>query len=187
MNLLCFPYDVAIGEVGLDRTVPVKLWRRQKEAFRQVLTLIRKDKVLVIHLLGISSDRIGIDVHFRCIHILQRICDPDQPIHLHCFTGDQELVKLWMDHFSNVFFGFTGVVDSFSVDQISGLRTVPMNRVLLETDSPYMKPGGGDINTPAFIGDVASQVASRLGVTMQYLLRETVRNARRLYKMKSST
>lgn len=46
-------------------------------------------------------------------------------------------------------------------DQIDGLRAVPMNRMLLETDSPYMKPGGGYINAPAFIGDVATVVASK--------------------------
>lgn len=152
-----------------------------------MLTIIRKDKVLVLHLRGISSDMIGMDVHSRCIHILQRMCNPDQPFHLHCFTGDQELVKLWMDYFFNVYFGLTGAVESFSVDQIFGLRTVPINRVLLETDSPYMKPSGGDINPPAFIGDVASQVAPRLEVTIPYLLSETVRNGRRLYKIKPST
>nr|XP_011435772.2 uncharacterized protein LOC105334139 [Crassostrea gigas] len=76
-DMLCSPYVVALGEVGLDRTVPVKLWRRQEEAFRQVLTIIRKDKVLVLHLRGRSSDRFGMDVHSRCIHILQRMCDPD--------------------------------------------------------------------------------------------------------------
>lgn len=70
------------------------------------------------------------------------------------------------------------------MDQISGLITVLMNRVLVVTDTPYMKPGGGNINTPAFIGDVASQVASRL--TIQYLMRETVRNGHRLYKLKPS-
>lgn len=43
-NLLCSPYVVALGEVGFDRTVPIKLWRRQEEVFRQVLTLIRMDK-----------------------------------------------------------------------------------------------------------------------------------------------
>lgn len=130
---------------------------------------------------------IGMDVHSRCIHILQRMCDPDQPFHLHCFTGDQELVKLWMDYFFNVYFGFTGALEKVSLDQIFGLRTVPINRVLLETDSPYMKPSGGDIKPPAFTGDVASQVAPRLEVTIQYLLIETVRNGRRLYKIKPST
>lgn len=104
-----------------------------------------------------------------------------QPIHVHCFTGDIELVTEWMSHFSNVYFGFTGAVENFSSDQIAGLQSVPLNRILLETDSPYMRPGGGSINTPAFIGDVASLVASKLQISVQHLLKETVQNGRRLY------
>jgi TatD DNase family protein len=141
-DLLDLPYVVALGEVGLDRTVPVKLWRRQEEVLRQMLTLARKDRVIVLHLRGTSHDRIGMDVHARCMQILQKSCHSDQPIHLHCFTGDSELVKEWMDGFSCVYFGFTGAVENFSKDQIAGLKSVPMNRMLLETDSPYMRPGG---------------------------------------------
>ncbi|XP_062576655.1 uncharacterized metal-dependent hydrolase HI_0454-like [Saccostrea cucullata] len=181
-KLLDNPYVVALGEIGLDRTVPVKLWRHQDEVFRQVLKLTRKDKVLVLHLRGIAADRIGMDVHARCIQLLRKSCDPDQPIHLHCFTGDPELVKEWMDNYSNVYFGFTGAVTNFSADQVAGLQSVPMSRLLVETDSPYMKPGGGTVNTPAFIGDVAAEVASKLQVNVQYLLKETVKNSRRLYK-----
>ncbi|XP_062609823.1 uncharacterized protein LOC134271630 [Saccostrea cucullata] len=181
-NMLNSPYVVALGEIGLDRTVPVKLWRRQDEVFRQVLTLTRKDKVLVLHLRGIAADRIGMDVHARCIQLLRKSCDPDQPIHLHCFMGDPELVKEWLDCCSNVYFGFTGAVTNFSADQVAGLQSVPMSRLLLETDSPYMKPGGGAVNTPAFIGDVATEVASKLQVSVQYLLKETVKNSRRLYQ-----
>uniref|UniRef100_A0A8W8KII9 Uncharacterized protein n=1 Tax=Magallana gigas TaxID=29159 RepID=A0A8W8KII9_MAGGI len=175
-ELLNRPHVVALGEVGLDRTVPVKLWRRQEDVLCQVLTLSRKDKVLVLHLRGTPADRIGMDVHARCMQILHTSCDPDQPIHLHCFTGDARLVKEWMNSFSHVYFGFTGAVETFSTDQIDGLRAVPMNRMLLETDSPYMKPGGGYINTPAFIGDVATVVASKLQISVRYLLNETVKN-----------
>lgn len=182
-KLLNLPHVVALGEVGLDRTVPVKLWRQQEAVLRQVLTLTRKDKVLVLHLRGTPSDRIGMDVHARCMQILQKSCDPDQPIHLHCFTGDAELVKEWMDSFSHVHFGFTGAVESFHTDQLDGLHAVPMNRMLLETDSPYMKPGGGHINTPAFIGDVATIVASKLQMSVRYLLKETVKNCRKLYAL----
>ncbi|XP_061177590.1 uncharacterized metal-dependent hydrolase HI_0454-like [Saccostrea echinata] len=181
-NLLDSPYVVALGEIGLDRTVPVKLWRHQDEVFRQVLKLTRKDKVLVLHLRGIAADRIGMDVHTRCMQLLRKSCDPDQPIHLHCFMGDPELVKEWLDSCSNVYFGFTGAVVNFSAGQVAGLQSVPMSRLLLETDSPYMKPGGGTVNTPAFIGDVATEVASKLQVNVQYLLKETVRNNPRLYK-----
>ncbi|XP_062600979.1 uncharacterized protein LOC134262618 [Saccostrea cucullata] len=181
-NLLDSPYVVALGEIGLDRTVPVKLWRHQDEVFRQVLKLTRKNKVLVLHLRGIAADRIGMDVHARCIQLLRKSCDPDQPIHLHCFTGDPELVKEWMDSCSNVYFGFTGAVTNFSADQVAGFQSVPMSRLLLETDSPYMTPGGGAVNTPAFIGDIATEVASKLQVSVQYILKETVKNSRRLYK-----
>lgn len=62
-ELLCLPHVVALREVGLDRTVPVKLWRQQEAVLRQVLTLTCKDKVLVLHLRGTPSDRIGMDVH----------------------------------------------------------------------------------------------------------------------------
>lgn len=93
------------------------------------------------------------------MQILQKPCDPDQPIHLHCFTGDGELVKKW-----TVFRMFSldsQVPWSFGIDQIDGLYAVPMNRMLLDTDSPYMKPGGGYINTPAVTGDVVTIVASK--------------------------
>lgn len=68
--------------------------------------------------------------------------------------GDLEFVKLWMDYFFNVYFGFIGVVESFSLDQIFGLRIVFMNCVFFEIDLFYMKFGGGDINIFVFIGDV---------------------------------
>lgn len=83
--------------------------------------------------------------------------------------GDAELVKEWMTNYSNVYFGFTGAVENFATDQIAGLQSVHMNRILLETDSPYMRPGGGGINTPAFIGEVASIVASKLRIPVQHL------------------
>lgn len=74
-------------------------------------------------------------------------------------------------------------MESFHTDQLDGLHAVPMNRMLLETDSPYMKPGGGHINTPAFIGDVATIVASKLQMSVRYLLKETVKNCRKLYEL----
>lgn len=180
-NLLDHPSVVGLGETGLDRTVPVKLWRQQEKVFRQVLSLVRQNKVLILHLRGTPADRIGIDVHARCMQILKKFCGYTQPIHVHCFMGDTELVTEWMSNFSNVYFGFTGAVENFCSDQVAGLQSVPLNRILLETDSPFMRPGGGNINTPAFIGDVASLVASKLQIPEHCLLKETFQNGRRLY------
>lgn len=179
--MLVFPSVVGLGEIGLDRTVPPNLWRKQEEVFRKVLSLVRQEKVLILHLRPAGADRIGMDVHARCMQILHKFCGYTQPIHVNCFMGDAELVKEWMTNYSNVYFGFTGAVENFSTNQIAGLQSVPMNRILLETDSPYMRPGGGGINTPAFIGDVASIVASKLRIPVQHLLKSTVQNSRQLY------
>lgn len=74
------------------------------------------------------------DVHARCIHILQRTCNPDKPIHFNCFIGDPELFK-WMSGatiFLSEFISELSVtMASFSVDQICGIRSVPMNCVFL--------------------------------------------------------
>lgn len=121
------------------------------------------------------------DVHARCMQILHKFCGYTQPIHVQCFMGDVELVKEWMTNYSNVYFGFTGAVENFDKDQIAGLQSVSMNQILLETDSPYMRPGGGGTNTPVFIVDDASIVASKLRILLQNLLKSSVQSSRLLY------
>lgn len=86
---------MGLGEIGLDRTVPPNLWRKQEEVFRKVLSLVRQEKVLILHLPPAGADRIGMDVHARCMQILHKFCVYTQPIHVHCFMGDAELVKEW--------------------------------------------------------------------------------------------
>lgn len=86
-----------------------------------MLSLVRQEKVLILHLRPAGADRIGMDVHARCTQILHKFCGYTQPIHVHCFMGDAELVKEWMTNYSNVYFGFTGAVENFSTDQIAGL------------------------------------------------------------------
>lgn len=51
-------------------------------------------------------------------------------------------LKKWMTNYSNVYCGFTGAVENFGTAQIVGRQSIPMNRILLETDTPYMRPGG---------------------------------------------
>lgn len=86
-----------------------------------------------------------------------------------------------MTNYSNVYLGFTGAVETFGTDQIVGRQSIHMNRIVLETDTPYMRPGGGGINTPAFIGDVASIVASKLRIPVRHLLKSIVQYSRQLY------
>ena len=66
----------------------------------------------------------------------------------------------WQKHFPNVYAGFSGLVTSFTESQKLGLRGVPADRLLLETDSLYLPTKGTkNDNTPHHIGDVAALVA----------------------------
>ena len=91
-------------------------------------------------------------------------------------------MRLWQKAFPGAYFGFTGNICRINMRQLEALRGVPKDRILVETDSPYL-PVDRDvqINTPAFIGDVASQLAVLLRIPVTDVLIITERNGRRLY------
>ena len=166
--MIHLPEIAALGEIGLDRTVSPKYWSRQNETFRKVLALADPSKPIILHLRGPVDDNIVMDVNARVLQIMLPICQRDQLIHLHCFTGNVELVQLWTEKINKIYFGYTAAVQNFNKD-------------LLETDSPYMSPKGKGCNTPAFIGDVASLVAAHRDVPATELLRQTSKNGYTLY------
>ena len=180
-SVIHLPEIAALGEIGLDRTVSPKYWSRQDETFRKVLALADPSKPIILHLRGPVDDHIGMDVNARALQIMLSICQRDQLIHLHCFTGNVELVQLWTEKFNKIYFGYTAAVQNFNKDQLQGLKCIPSDRILLETDSPYMSPKGKGCNTPAFIGDVASLVAAHRDVPATELLRQTSKNGYTLY------
>ena len=176
------PLVKALGEIGLDRTEPDYTWPDQDRMFKKLLSWSRPEKVLVLHLRGVS-DRDCSDVLLAGLHYVKKACYSNQLIHLHCFTGNQAMVEYWLEDFPNVYFGFTARVTSFNTEQIDGLRAVPTNRLLLETDSPYMPVEGQNrVNTPAYIGDVGEVVARVRGMPLRELLETTLENGIRLYQ-----
>ncbi|KAK3106604.1 hypothetical protein FSP39_023367 [Pinctada imbricata] len=102
-------------------------------------------------------------------------------IHVHCFKGTVEMVELWLRKFPRTYFGVTAAVQSFDDAQIAGLRAIPRDRLLLETDSPYFSPGRAEINTPAYIGDVGAYVISHLYLRPSELYQMTLENGLALY------
>ena len=93
------------------------------------------------------------------------------------------MVEDWLEEFPNTYFGFTARVTSFNQEQRDGVRAVPEDRILLETDSPYMPTHRNvRVNTPAYIGDVAESVALIRGVPWRELLVTTVTNGQNLYQ-----
>ena len=176
------PLVKALGEIGLDRTEPEYTWSDQDGLLKKMLALSRPDKVIVLHLRG-SSDKNSSDVLLAGLHYVRKACPPSQRIHLHCFTGNQATVEYWLEEFPNTFFGFTARVTSFNLEQQEGLRAVPFDRLLLETDSPYMPVEAENrVNTPAYLGDVAECVSRIRRMNVRELLAVTTSNGQQLYQ-----
>jgi Tat protein secretion system quality control protein TatD with DNase activity len=71
-----------------------------------------------------------------------------QGIHIHCFHGDSVTVKLWLNSYPGTYFGFTMMVKGFGERQRLGLKSVPCNRLLLESKSPHLPDVAGSVNHP---------------------------------------
>ena len=182
LRLLNHPRVVAISEVGLDFTRSPTDWRHQEDLLNRVLELGTYGFVLLMHLWGALVDPLGGVVHHLSRRLLRRYCTRHQRIHLHCFAGDEGAARAWMHEFPNCYFGFTGLVRSFSAAQRRALRVIPAERLLLETDSPHLKiHPEQNYNTPLYIADLGQLVADARGDVLSDLLVATCMNGQRLY------
>ncbi|KAK3083947.1 hypothetical protein FSP39_005799 [Pinctada imbricata] len=130
-----------------------------------MLKLAKVEQPLVLHLRGPPGDELGSDVQCRAMIMMEANCKPGQKLHVHCFTGKKDIVQAWLLKFPNSYFGVTAAVRSFGREQVEGLREIPINRLLLETDAPYFPLGNSEFSTPAYIGEVAAFVAVHLDMT----------------------
>ena len=106
-----------------------------------------------------------------------------QGIHLHCFHGDPVTVKLWLDSYPGTYIGFTSMVKGFGDRKRRGLKSVPGNRLLLESDSPHLPDVAGSVNHPAHLFRVA-EVARVRDQSPLGVLRAGLANGRTLYRRK---
>ena len=182
-HLLRMPNVVALGEVGLDRVHgTAEDWDAQERALVAILELCPPKTPLVLHVR--DQDPHGAEVNARCLQLVKENVAPTQKIHLHCFTGTVEQVINWTSSFSRCYFGFTGLTAGFDPHQVAALKRVPEDRILLETDSPYLRTGNRQLpHTPIYIGEVARVVASQRGCSIRTLLQQSTENARRLYQI----
>ena len=171
---------VALGEVGLDHTVDESMWQRQEEVLRQVLLLSYPLRPLVVHVRAATEQETGM-LYAKLYSIFRECVMPTQRIHLHCFTGSAEQVVAWKEAFPYTYFGFTNMVRNFSRNQRAGLRQVPRDRILIETDAPYF--GGERGTTPIYLGTAALAVSQVIEGSLEDVVRLTTGNGRTLYRM----
>ena len=165
----------AIGEIGLDYHYDDADADEQKKWFRRQIELARElDMPIVIH------DR---DSKGECISILKEM-DVHRAV-MHCFSGSaetaQELVKM------GFMISFTGVLTFKNARRaIEACRAVPIERLMIETDCPYMapEPHRGERNHSGYVQFVAEKMAEIKGMTYDELSRVTAGNGKRFFGIK---
>ncbi len=180
------PRVVAIGETGLDyygmdtrkggRTIADMAW--QRERFRVHIRAARAcGKPLVIHTRSASEDT---------IRILKEEGEEGSPGSaggvFHCFTETADVARAALD--LGFYISFSGILTFRSAADLRDVAAfVPMDRLLIETDSPYLAPvpHRGKTNNPSYVPHVAAQIAQIRGMDVESVGRQTSSNFERLF------
>ena len=172
---------VAIGETGLDFNRNFSTPKEQISAFEQQIELAKSTQLpLFLH------ER---DATEKQVQILKPHAQQLEGAVLHCFTGDKSALFSYLD--LGFYIGITGWI----CDERRGLalktlvKEIPSERLLLETDAPYLlprdlptKPKKGR-NEPAFLQHIAMTIAGLRGMTVEDLSQQTIHNTRQLFKI----
>ena len=173
-DLASHPRVRAIGETGLDffRTPP-ELQDKQRYSFRRHIKMAKDfKKALVIH------DR---ESHQAVLDLLIEEGAPENTI-FHCYSGDAVMAKECIAN--NYILSFAGTVTFKNAQQLrDALVLVPIEQLLVETDSPFLAPmpNRGALNTPAQIPNTLRVMADLRGVSADYLAGAISENAERIF------
>lgn len=170
---------IAIGEIGLDFYWSREFEKEQLEAFeKQVEWSCETELPLMIHCRKAQNEM---------LHILRKWKDKLPGGVFHCFTGNQQEAKELLEY-DNFVLGIGGV----STFKSSHLRedlpaAVPLERIVLETDSPYMAPVPyrGKRNESAFVVQVMKTLATAYGVSEEEVAKVTNQNVERVFGVKT--
>ena len=160
------PKVVALGEIGLDYSQKGrKNYEIQGLVFRMQLKLAMEYKLpICLHVRNADSDGMKI--------MLEEQVPYDYPIHLHCFTGCWPDCQSWMKRYSKLKVGFTIARGNEDV-----LLKIPLDRILLETDSPYFYPHPGHVNR------IAAEIARVKNIKISDVSIANLKNVAEVYKI----
>lgn len=169
---------LAIGETGLDtyrgKGDPAADPKRQKERFRCHIRAARQvGKPLVIHCR---------DAREEVLAILAEEKAPEVGGIMHCFVEDWDTARRALD--LNFYLSFSGIVTYKNAELVrESARKAPLDRILVETDSPYLAPvpHRGKPNCPAYVRHVAEYIAELRGMDAESFARTTTENFFRLF------
>ncbi|RAH37049.1 TatD family hydrolase [Halomonas sp. SL1] len=166
---------VAIGETGLDYHYDGVSREVQHERFRR-------------HLIAATELELPVIIHTRAaredtLALIREHVDPRVGGVLHCFTEDLDMAREAVAHGFMV--SLSGIVTFRNAESVRELaRKVPLDRLLIETDSPYLAPvpHRGKPNEPAWVVEVAECIAEERGISVGEVAMQTTANFYRLFK-----
>jgi TatD DNase family protein len=167
---------VAIGEIGLDYYWDTSPKDVQKEVFRKQIRLARELQMpIIIH------DR---EAHQDIVDILREENAAEIGGIMHCFSGSLEIAEACLE--MNFYISFGGPVTFKNAKKPKEIaKQIPMNRLLVETDCPYLtpEPYRGKRNESGYVRYVAEEVAALRGMSFEELASITFENANRLFRL----
>jgi TatD DNase family protein len=168
------PEVVAVGEAGLDYYYDHSPRDVQRQVFAHQAALAKRlGKPLVVHVR---------DAHADCLEVLKAEGVTEGVIH--CFTGDTDAARGYLDQGFHI--SLSGIVTYPKTDALqAAVRFAPMERLLVETDSPYLAPVPlrGKKNEPANVVHTARKVAELKGLDAEATALEAARNTARVFRL----
>lgn len=175
VRLSAHPKVVAIGEAGLDYFYKHASPEAQAEGFRRHIAAARITGLpLEIHTRDADADTLAI--------LEDEYAKGAFPAVLHCFTGGRRLALRAVE--LGLYVSFSGVVSFKKSEELRAIaRDVPLDRLLVETDAPFLapEPYRGKTNEPAYVVHTAAALATARGIPASELARATTDNFFRLY------
>ncbi len=169
------PKVVAIGEAGLDYHYDFSPRDAQLAGFRRHIAAARETGLpLVIHTREADADAGRV--------LTEEMGQGAFPAVLHCYTGGRELAMRAID--LGLYVSFTGILTFKKSEDLRAIAAeLPIDRILVETDAPYLAPGKyrGKRNEPAYVTETAATLAALHGVTQDEIARQTTENFFRLF------
>ena len=166
---------VAIGEIGIDYYYDFAPKEKQKEMFdKQIKVAIEKKLPIIVHNREADND---------VIDIIKQNQDGSLKGVLHCFSSPIETLKKTLDIGMNVSFTGNITFKKSTLDDV--VKYVPMDRFMIETDSPYITPVPyrGKRNEPSYVKYVAEKIAELKGISIEEVIEMTTKTAKEMFRL----
>jgi TatD DNase family protein len=175
-KLMAHPKVIAVGETGLDYFYNHSPHDVQRRVFSQFIHIARETKLpIVVHERDAARD---------AIELLRSEGAGELCGVIHCFTGNYDAACAYLD--LGFYLSFSGIITFKNAESLREVvKSVPLERMLVETDSPYLSPvpQRGKRNEPAHVRWVAETIARVKALPLDEVAQTTTRNVKKLFKI----